>query len=482
MSASIPEVLPAHEDSVPVLEEHTAPGKSLLAGFVRLIRTVFGWGWRIIAGSWLCFNLAYLSFFTSVAVAGWLLRFMRGRVLYGLWKQSPRMHDTSFTEFADSLGIEAPSLRPRLFWQEQVRAHLDRPAPNGTPPGPFRIMLRMLKIPWAGFWLNFRLGLQCLIATWSVTGWGCLIMLFSWEFGWLNSFNKGYEQAFVGPITGWLGLVLFLLSMFYVPMAQTHLAATGDLRAFFDFRFVWRLIQACPWRYAFASMFLSVSAILMQILKTLPVGFDDHMPQLLDATDQEFHHYLKGYLSGCAYGLIIALILTRLLAALVYRRALLRVLTQGMVPREQWHPRLAGVLEDLGHTFPTAAVVPPARVGTLRWWTLGSVDVAVTAATLAIMIVAGGGGLLILLLWLAFWVIQVPFRGFWRGAMARYMSGFRYRMLFVLLFWAWFVYIGSVYVCEFLNYHPILGFTNHPLIQLPCFDYMPANLVQTVGP
>jgi hypothetical protein len=52
------------------------------------------------------------------------------------------------------------------------------------------------------------------------------------------------------------------------------------------------------------------------------------------------------------------------------------------------------------------------------------------------------------------------------------------RCLYLLLFFLWFGFVAKVYVGEFLNKHPVTGFLNHPMIQLPCFNYVPQNLSQ----
>jgi hypothetical protein len=40
----------------------------------------------------------------------------------------------------------------------------------------------------------------------------------------------------------------------------------------------------------------------------------------------------------------------------------------------------------------------------------------------------------------------------------------------------WLGFVAKVYVGEFFNYHPVVGFVNHPLIQAPCCNYVPAHL------
>src|SRR5205807_965359 len=133
--------------------------------------------------------------------------------------------------------------RPRWFVRERLRTAIDQPTRGGTPPGALRKVGRALSLPWYSLWLNFKTGLAGLFCTYLLTGWGCLLMLFSWEFGWFNSINRYYEQSLIGPGSFFLGLLLFILAMFYVPMAQAHQAAPGQARALFALRFVSRLTQ-----------------------------------------------------------------------------------------------------------------------------------------------------------------------------------------------------------------------------------------------
>src|SRR5262249_3893132 len=198
-----------------------------------------GWTWRVIVGAKLCFNAYFLSYLTSIIVVGWSYRWMQAVVLRGWWKQSRLSKVESFADFCASLGPNAPAPRPRWFLQERIGTALRRPAPGGADPGPLRLFVRLLKVPLHSLWLNVRLGVQGLLCTYLMTGWGCLLIWISWRYGWLNSFHKGYEEAWFGPTLGIIGSLLLIAALFYVPMAQVHQAATGQARAFFDFRFVW---------------------------------------------------------------------------------------------------------------------------------------------------------------------------------------------------------------------------------------------------
>ncbi len=307
-SASIPEVQPAEPQAALQVLPAASVSKRVLSGrsgsesagsaLWKWPLVFFGWCWRVLAGGLLCFSLV-----GSILVTGWTYRWMQGLVLRGWWKRSRFRQEGSFEDFCASLGYDAPVVRARWFLQERMGTALNRLDVGGRQPGAVRKILRSLRLPWHSLWLNFKIGFQGLFCTYLLTGLGCLIMLFSWEFGWLNSFNKGYEQALIGPLTGLLGILIFVAAMFYVPMAQVHQAVTGDFRAFFDVRFVWRLIQARLSVYVILSALIALISLPLEILKTAPAFFGDWTESWSDAevergwmTQTEVHPTLVNWL------------------------------------------------------------------------------------------------------------------------------------------------------------------------------------------
>jgi hypothetical protein len=388
-----------------------------------LVSAFFGWSWRLPVGALLCMNG-----WTSILVVGWLYRLVQGRVLYGWWKRSPVRTQGPYTAFLATLGPEAPVRRPRWFLRDRFtaasfRRELLAPTADGEPPLWPRIALRALVSPLRSLWLNGKIGVQALLCLFLLTGWGCLLMTFSWEFGWLNSFNKGYEQYFVGPLTGISGILLFSLALCYVPMAAVHQAVTGDPWAFFDFRFVWRLVRARLSAYLLLAGLTAGMGALLQILKTAPLFFDDTVDFWTNLSDAQLRDALWQYYLFGSFLLLGTIIVTHLLAARIYRSAVLKVLRRGRVSREQLHPVLASWLERLD-LLPT---------------------------------------------------VQPPPQGLTHVLRATGRVGYR-RVLFMLLFLTWVGYVFSVYVAEFFNYHPYAGFLNHPVVQLPCFNYLPPDL------
>jgi len=427
-SNPMPEALPAPAAAPPrpaPVEYNYRGVEAVVRGAGRLVVAFFGWVWRVAVGSVLCTNL-----FFSIFVVGWLYRWMQWRALRVWWRRSRAARDGSFEDFCNSLGVDAPVARPRWFLRDhfswgRIQAELKAPTWDGEPPGFLRVAARALIVPVRSLWLNFGRGLAGLFCTYSLTCWGALLMTSFWEFGWLNSFHKGYELSWAGPTFSLVGILLFVAAMFYVPMAQVHQAVIGDMRAFYDFRFVWQLIRARLTAYVlYAGLFLGI-ALVLEILKAAPL-FAPACNLSGDPTPAELQaclHYLQGYYLACGFLLFLALLLTRRVIVLIYCSAVLKVLRRGRVRPEDLHPKLGRWLDRMG----VLPAVEPHSEG-----------------------------------------LTLAARRFGRNA---------YRaVLWSALFLIWLAFFGpKVYVGEFLNYHPVVGFMNHPLIQFPAYDYIPAQ-------
>jgi hypothetical protein len=381
---------------------------------------LLGWTVRVLLGA-----LLAMSYLGAVVVFGWLFRWVQGRVLHGWWQRSPLRHRLPFDRFCRKLGPEAASLAPRWvlrqhFDPDEMYQEIHSPLPGGAPPGRLLRLVRITAFPFRSLWLNFRMGFLGLLATFLLAGWGGLLMTFSWEYGWNASFYKIDEVRHVGQVTGIAGAALFMLAMVYVPMAQVHLAVTGDFRAFFAFRFVWQLIQARLGSYVlFAGLFL-VFATILENLKTIPGGLDDHVGFFSTASDRELWWMFQVYYLGCSLVLMLSLLATRLILLRLYTSAVLSVLRRGKVVREDLHPTLSGWLTRL-ELLPEPCRTEGRSRGTV-------------------------------------------------AALARRVA------LLLLLLVVWFGFVAKVYVGEFFNYHPVVGFLNHPLIEVPCCNYTPAHL------
>jgi hypothetical protein len=426
-AGSIPEALPATPPVVlPAQPPRAAvpPQRARRNPVLRGFGFLFGWLWRLAAGAVMCFNWFILSYLTSIVAFGWTYRWMQALVLRGWWKQSPRRHDGSFQDFCDSLGQGGPSPRPRWFLRERIGALMSRPGPDGRPAGALRLIGRALTVPWHSFWVNFKTGLAGIFCTYLLTGWGCLLMVFGWEFGWFNSINRYYEQYLIGPGLFFLGLLLFILAMFYVPMAQAHQAATGQARAFFEFRFVRRLVRARLTAYVGLAMLMGFASFVL----TIVVIAGTLNPEFLwnDATlsPQEVRAGFWLYLFLFTLLLLFPLyLLQRYVAAVIYRSAVLKALRKGTVTRAELNPVLAGWLEKLD-----LKVVPRLETAGLGWY-------------------------------------------------ARLTTRFAYRrVLFTVLFFVWLFFATRLLLHHFLRAHPVVTYMNQPMIQMPCFDFIPEHL------
>ena len=192
------------------------------------LRILLQAGLTTLVGAILCQSLL-----GSLVVLGWIQRMSQRTTFREWWKlRAPHLRHAegfnSFEEFAQGTG-ETQALARWPTWIRQ---------PRTITPSP-RLLTRWL----GGLALNVRLGLASAINTWILTLPGCLLWAIAWYDGWQNSFNKGYEHAWVGPTTFTIGTLLFASAMLYVPMAQARQASTGSWRSFFDFKTVWHLIQ-----------------------------------------------------------------------------------------------------------------------------------------------------------------------------------------------------------------------------------------------
>lgn len=269
-------------------------------------------------------------------------------------------------------------------------------------------------------WLNAKIGGQGIFNTWVLTLPPCVLWLFGWYDGWNNSFHKGYEQSWVGPAISWLGIVLFIAVMFYVPMAQARQASSGDWRSFYD----WRTVRAVIRRRWYACVGLAAAYALaslpVSVLKTAPLVFD-RAPDYATLTDAQVLDRLRGYFLLCCFVVFPLFVALRLLAARVYAGGLLAVVRAGEITAaslgetEDQTLRALEIHEPVERSSPHAVI----RAATGLGWRLGRL----------------AGGIATVLLWFAF--------------------------------------IAQIYISEFLNYHLVLGWLNQPLVQLPWFRYLP---------
>jgi len=259
------------------------------------------------------------------------------------------------------------------------------------------------------------------INTWILTLPGCVLWLFSWYDGWNNSFHKGYEQAAVGPLTGILGVVLFIAAMFYVPLAQVRQAVTGQWRAFYQGRLIWQVLR-CRWRACLGLAALySLIALPVNVLRTLPAFFPQLNPALNGLTTTEAQEILKPYFFWSAAVVFPAYVGLRLAAARIYASGVLTLLQEGSL-------RLADLSTGERETLQRLDLVSA----------------------------------------------QLPLTG-QSSLLKRLGAPLQFITVGVVMALVWFIFVAQIYVSEFLNYHPVSGWLNQPLVQMPWFRDLPST-------
>ena len=364
------------------------------------------------------------SMLGALLVLGWTLRAMQRTTFRQWWKRgAPARNAGRFEDFMAA----SPNTVGHRHWPNWLRAQdfscaTCRPGLLGW--------LRGVAIVWFGSLSeNFRLGAQGILNVWVLTLPGCVLWLFAWYDGWNNSFNKGYEQFWVGPATGWFGILFFIAAMFYVPLAQARQAATGQWRSFYQFRLVWNLIR----RQWLACLLLAVGyaalSLPVLVLKTAPTFFATNNPTLAALSDAEVLTLLRRYFFWSAALVFPAYVVVRLAAARIYAAAVLDSIQSGALPESE----LAEAEWEVLHRLDLLAPQPPRLRSPLVWW----LAFAGTRAGRAI------AGFLTALVWLAF--------------------------------------VALIFTAEFFKYDGAHAWLNHPLVQLPWCRYVPAGLQNPGG-
>jgi hypothetical protein len=253
---------------------------------------------------------------------------------------------------------------------------------------------------------------------------GCVLWLFAWQYGWTVSFHKGYEESPIGPLVGLLGVALFIAAMFYVPLAQARQAATDSWRAFFQFRVNWRLIASRWGGFVILAAAYAMLSAPISFLKVLPASPEQIEPNFAQLTDAEVVARLRSYFFRAAIILFPCFIALRLAAARLYASSVLASLRRGVVIPDQLEPGERNALASLDLLGGDPTPIPHAMARAAKW----------------------------------------TYRRFYGSLMAAIIA--------VL----WFAFVAQIFISEFLNYHPFVGWMNQPLVQLPYLRYIPGHL------
>lgn len=208
--------------------------------------------------------------------------------------------------------------RSRFGAAEEVPGWLLGPCEaNGRPTG--RIVRAL-----GGLGANIRSGILALTALLAWTLPFTLLWLGAWWAGWENSFNKGYEQAFIGPSIFLLGALLAALILPAQPLMLSHLAAEDRLSAAFEVRRLRTLVAQSGWRLPALSVLMLLSALPFAATRGLVTTATAWAPWIEDLTADDLAA-LQGRIDlGLAALAFIAAWTLRSCAARIYAGAAAR--------------------------------------------------------------------------------------------------------------------------------------------------------------
>jgi hypothetical protein len=175
-----------------------------------------------------------------------------------------------------------------------------------------------------GLGANIRAGLMALTALLVWTLPFTALWLGAWWAGWENSFNKGYEQAFVGPSVYFLGVFAAALVLPVLPLVFAHLAAEDRLSAAFELRRLRSVVAQAGWRVPALAVLAALMALPFAGARGLITTATDWAPQLETMTPDQLAE-VQGWITLALAALaFISVWLTRSLAARVYTLAAAR--------------------------------------------------------------------------------------------------------------------------------------------------------------
>ncbi|MBL9052572.1 MAG: hypothetical protein JNN02_02475 [Tabrizicola sp.] len=225
-----------------------------------------------------------------------------------------------------------------------------------------------------GLAANVRAGIMALTALLAWTLPFALLWLGAWWAGWENSFNKGYEQAAIGPITFLTGWFVAAPVLPALPLILAHLAAEDRLGAAFELRRLRSLIAQAGWRIPALSVVTAVLALpflaargLITLAPSVWPGIEDMGPEAIAE--------IQGRIAlGLAALAFLSAWIIRWLASAIYLRAA---------------PRAAGLKPGLWDGAEAAEAATPARPASHLITALMYGAAMVITVGLAFLILAG---------------------------------------------------------------------------------------------
>lgn len=389
------------------------------------LKTVAGWLWRVLLGT----VMVQYPLFAVLAI-GWVYRAMQRAALKSWWRMSDeRQGGGTFREATE----EQDSFREHTYlpnWIATQEPFTTWKARKASSSGLLAVIKNTVFAAFGSLGRNFKIGLQGLFNIAVLTILPALLWQFGWYSGWDNSFNKGYEQHDIGILISLIGIAIFIVVMFYLPMAQARQAITGEWRSFYQFRIVWAVVRTRSISCLILAALYGLVSLPVTFFKMLPLFLENINPAILEMSDPELFAYMNGYFLRAGIVFFLGYWLVHAFAARIYAKGLIEAVAREKVS-----------IDDLSSWELNALV----RLSLVR-------NDASNQRHIVIRIVD---------------TVTKPARKF--GIVTAT----------VLL---WFGFVAQIYVSEFLVYHPKRGMLNQPLIQLPWYNYTPKHLSSSKQP
>lgn len=192
----------------------------------------------------------------------------------------------------------------------------DDPRPRWVLGAPGKGALRRAL---GGLAMNVRAGVTASAGLAALTLPFSALWLFAWWAGWENSFNKGYEQAWVGPVTGLGASLLAAVTLAFLPMALAHHAATGRFGAFFEWRVIRHRTLAAAWRGPALALLSVLLCLPLLAARALPVFVGEFLPGFAERPPEAQAEVARAVALAAAAWSFLALLWMRGAAARIYR-------------------------------------------------------------------------------------------------------------------------------------------------------------------
>ena len=371
---------------------------------------VLAFFWKTAAGILLC-----LTPVSAVIVIGWVARAMQ-RSTFKVWARQGGAIQSG--QSFHHVMLASRGTAHLAAWPNWILAPRFAPGTdeNGDDPGRNGRLAAAVHRMFGSLWVNLKFGLQVLLNTWVLTLPACMLWIGAWWGGWENSFNKGYEQAAVGPAISLVGVAAFLVVMTYVPMAQARQAATGNWRSFYDFRVLRILARQSHWPLVGLAFAFVIAGLIVTGIHIGPLGLGNYLDANRSLAEAKVKQIAGLYHLGACAAVFVLIVLLRLSAARLYAKSVVRALQRGTIAAEV----LADTEREVLARFNLLEAAPESDSGVI--------------------------------------VRAVKFSG-------RSLSGLLQTAVLVAV---WFAFVAQLFFAQFLN-HDWIAWVNLPLVQVPWF-------------